>query len=100
VNAPRYQRSWAELSSSAGLSAFSPYELEASVTARGNTSRGTSVGSKAARAGFSKDAEHAIVNTIAYSNGTLTNPLLVATKRTNAHARGTSWASMMMRRRS
>jgi len=35
VMAPRYQRSWAELSASAGLSAFTPYELEACVAALG-----------------------------------------------------------------
>jgi hypothetical protein len=35
VAAPRYQKSWAELSASAGLAALTPYELEACVTALG-----------------------------------------------------------------
>jgi hypothetical protein len=41
----------------------SAWPVEARVTARGNTSRGTSIGSSAARAGFSKAPAEAATNT-------------------------------------
>src|SRR5262249_23258091 len=78
----------------------SAWLVDAIVTARGNSSRGTSVGSRAARDGLSNAQATPTSATTAYRRPRFATPSRVATQRTTAQASGIDCATIMIFRRS